>query len=28
MSTGDVSQHPAHPRAQYSPEEKKKLKGR
>ena len=28
MSTGDVSQHPAHPREQYSPEEKKKLKGR
>jgi quercetin dioxygenase-like cupin family protein len=28
MSTGDISLHPAHPRQQYSPEEKKKLKGR
>jgi hypothetical protein len=28
MSKGDVSQHPKHPREQYSPEEIKKLKGR
>jgi hypothetical protein len=28
MSTGDVTQHPAHPREQYSPEEIKKFKGR
>jgi hypothetical protein len=28
MTVGDVSQHPKHPREQYSPEEIKKLKGR
>jgi hypothetical protein len=27
MAVGDISQHPAHPRAQYTPEEKRKLKG-
>jgi hypothetical protein len=28
MSSGEVAQHPRHPRAQYSPEEKEKLRGR
>ena len=28
MATGNALKHPAHPREQYSPEEKKKLKGR
>ncbi len=28
MSTGDITQHPAHPREQYSPEEIKKLKAK
>jgi hypothetical protein len=27
MSVGDITQHPAHPRAKYSPEEIKQLKG-